>query len=190
MRVGGKSLLLVVVGYAVLIAAFAVAIDRWLHLFEDAVTLETSNLLAREAAALLSERTLGALAAPDGASRTLLRERIHDMTLLSEVVSSITVVDREGKVVASDRRPSGGPAARPDVLFSKAWRPRLLPGSGPRFFQGGDFAVDVPLVEGGQLIGYVEVQFHSERVAGLFGAARRHFLFTAVAGYYIWLAYV
>jgi signal transduction histidine kinase len=181
-RVGGKSLLLVVAGYAVLIAAFAVAIDRWLHLFEDAVTLETSNLLAREAAALLSERTLGALAAPDGASRTLLRERIQDMTLLSEVVSSITVVDREGKVVASDRRPSGGPAARPDVVFSKAWRPQLLPGSGPRFFQGGDFAVDVPLVEGGQLIGYVEVQFHSERVAGLFGAARRHFLLTAVAG--------
>ena len=34
MRVGGKSLLLVVAGYAVLIAAFAVAIDRWLHLFE------------------------------------------------------------------------------------------------------------------------------------------------------------
>jgi signal transduction histidine kinase len=181
-RVGGKSLLLVVAGYAVLIAAFAVAIDRWLHLFEDAVTLETSNLLAREAAALLSERTLGALAAPDGTSRTLLRERIQDMTLLSEVVSSITVVDREGKVVASDRRPSGGPAARPDVVFSKAWRPQLLPGSGPRFFQGGDFAVDVPLVEGGQLIGYVEVQFHSERVAGLFGAARRHFLLTAVAG--------
>jgi signal transduction histidine kinase len=181
-RVGGKSLLLVVVGYAVLIAAFAVAIDRWLHLFEDAVTLETSNLLAREAAALLSERTLGALAAPDGTSRTLLRERIQDMTLLSEVVSSITVVDRDGKVVASDRRPSGGPAARPDLVFSKGWRPQLRPGSGPRFFQGGDFAVAVPLVEGGQLIGYVEVQFHSERVAGLFGAARRHFLFTAVAG--------
>lgn len=182
MRVGIKSLLLVVTGYAVLIAAFAIGIDRWLHLFEDAVTLETSNLLAREAAALLSERTLGALAAPDGTSRTLLRERIHDMTLLSEVVSSITVVDHDGKVVASDRRPSGGPAARPDAVFSKGWRPQLLPGSGPRFFQGGDYAVDVPLVEGSQLIGYVEVQFHSERVAGLFGAARRHFLFTAVAG--------
>ncbi len=182
MRVGGKSLLLVVAGYAVLIAAFAVAIDRWLHLFEDAVTLETSNLLAREAAALLSERTLGALAAPDGTSRALLRERIQDMTLLSEVVSSITVVDRDGKVVASDRRPSGGPAARPDAVFSKGWRPQLRPGGGPRFFQGGDYAVDVPLVETGQLIGYVEVQFHSERVAGLFGAARRHFLLTAVAG--------
>lgn len=182
MRVGGKSLLLVLAGYAVLIVGFAFGIDRWLHLFEDAVTLETSNLLAREAAALLSERTMGALAAPDGTSRTLLRERIQDMTLLSEVVSSITVVDRDGKVVASDRRPSGGPAARPDAVFAKGWKPRLRPGGGPRFFQGGDYAVDVPLVESGQLIGYVEVQFHSERVAGLYGAARRHFVFTAVAG--------
>src|SRR2546426_645361 len=92
MRVGVKSMLLLIAGYAVLITAFALGIDRWLHGFEGAVTLETSHLLAREEAALLSERTLGALAAPDGTSRTLLRERIQDLTLLSEVVSSITAV--------------------------------------------------------------------------------------------------
>src|SRR6266571_687239 len=112
MRVGVKSMLLLIAGYAVLITAFALGIDRWLHGFEDAVTLETSHLLAREEAALLSERTLEALAAPDGASRTLLRERIEDLTLLSEVVSSVTVVDREGKVVASDQRPAGEPEER------------------------------------------------------------------------------
>src|SRR2546427_11632255 len=106
MRVGVKSMLLLIAGYAVLITAFAVAIDRWLHLFEDAVTLETSNLLAREAAALLSERTLGALAAPDGTSRTLLRERLQDMTLLSEAVSSITVVDRDRQAAGSARSPA------------------------------------------------------------------------------------
>lgn len=182
MRVGVKSMLLLIAGYAVLITLFALGIDRWLHSFEDAVTLETSHLLAREEAAILSERTLGALAAPDGTSRTLLRERIQDLTLLSEVVSSITVVDREGKVVASDQRPTGEAAVRPDALFAKGWKPKLRPGAGPRFFQGGDYAVELPLVENRQLVGYMEVEFHSERVAGLFGAARRHLLVAAVAG--------
>lgn len=42
MRVGVKGMLLLVAGYAVLIAAFAVGIDRWLHDFEDSVTLTTS----------------------------------------------------------------------------------------------------------------------------------------------------
>ncbi len=85
-------------------------------------------------------------------------------------------------MVASDQRPAGEPAARPDALFAKGWKPQLRPGPGPRFFQGGDYAVAVPLVENGQLVGYMEVEFHSERVAGLFGAARRHLLLAAVAG--------
>src|SRR6266496_3725936 len=51
MRVGVKSMLLLIAGYAVLITAFALGIDRWLHGFEDEVTLETSHLLAREEAA-------------------------------------------------------------------------------------------------------------------------------------------
>lgn len=182
MRVGVKGMALIVTVYALLIATFAVAVNRWLRDFENAATIETSHLLAREQAGLLSARTLGALAAPDGRSRALLRERIEDLTLLSEVVSSITVVDEQGKVVASDSKPGGVALARPDQVFAAGWRPQLRPGDGPRFLQGGDFAVAVPFVENLRLIGYVEVGFHSERVARLFGTARRHLLAVAVAG--------
>lgn len=139
-------------------------------------------MLAREQAALLSERTFGAFAAPDGKSRKLLRERIEDFTLLSEVVSSITVVDRDGLVVASDRKETGVRATLPQHVFAKGLSPQLLPGGGPRFFRGGDYAIAVPLVEHGQLIGYVEVDLHSQSVAGLFGAARRHLFLAAVGG--------
>lgn len=182
MRVGVKGMLILVAGYTVLIGAFAVGIDRWLHDFEDSITLSTSQLLAREQAALLSERTLGAFAAPDGKSRKLLRERIEDFTLLSEVVSSITVVDRDGLVVASDKKPTGERAPIPKQVFAQGLTPQLLRGGWPRFFRGGDYAIAVPLVEQGQLIGYVEVDLHSQSVAGLFGAARRHLFLAAVAG--------
>ena len=83
MRVGVKGMALIVTVYALLIATFAAAVNRWLHDFENAATLETSHLLAREQAGLLSERTLGALAAPDGRSRALLRERDRKSTRLN-----------------------------------------------------------------------------------------------------------
>jgi signal transduction histidine kinase len=181
MRLGVKGMLLILTGYAVLILAFALVIDRWLHSFEETVTLETSRLLAREQAALLSERSFAALQTRDSGLRVLLRQRLEDMTLLSEVVSSITVVDREGRIVASDRSPPGGRAVKPEELFAGGRDPVVRTGQGG-FLRGGDYSVAVPLVESGRLLGYVDVELKSERVSGLFGQARRQFLIAAVSG--------
>ena len=74
MRLGLKSMLLMVGGYCLLIGAFAFGVDRWLRAFENEVALQTASLLARETAALLSERTYAALLAPDAQARALLRE--------------------------------------------------------------------------------------------------------------------
>jgi signal transduction histidine kinase len=181
-RLDVKSMILLVGGYAVLITAFAAGIDRWLHGFENAVVLETARLVAREQAALLSDWSFGALERPDAKSRAMLRTRIEDLTQLSEVVASITVVDRAGFVVASDTQPAGRQALRPDVLFADGRRVRPRPTAASRFFQGGDYAIDVPLVEKDELVGYVEVELQSRRVSGLYLAARRQMLIAAVAG--------
>jgi len=182
MRIGIKNMLLIMTGYAVLIVAFALGIDRWLHNFEDTATQETVHLLAREQAALLSERTFAALQAPDGTSRTLLRRRLEDMILLSDMVSSISVVDREGRILASDQPIDGRTAPRPDTLFASHREIRRMPGGAGGFFHGGDYAVAVPLVENDDLVGYVNVEFHSEHLTHLFGAARQQMLTAAVAG--------
>jgi signal transduction histidine kinase len=182
MRLGMKSMLLMVVGYVVLIAAFAFGTDRFLRGFEEAMTRETASLIARETTALLSERSMSALAAPDGVSRALLRDRIQDLTLLSEAVSSISVVDREGRVVASDRAAPGTITLKPSVLFPDGGAARARRGELSRFFAGGEYAVDVPLFDAGALVGYVEVEILSRRLAGLFSAARRQLLIGAVAG--------
>lgn len=181
-RLDVKSLILLVGGYAVLITAFAAGIDRWLHGFESAVVLETARLVAREQAALLSDWSFGALERPDARSRAMLRTRIEDLTQLSEVVSSITVVDRDGLVVASDTQRTGLQALRPDVVFADGRRVRPRPAPAARFFQGGDYAIDVPLVQKDELVGYVEVELQSRRVSGLYLAARRQMLIAAVAG--------
>ena len=175
-------MLFLVAGYGVLVTGFALGIDRWLHAFEDTAVLETSRLIAQEQAGLLNDRSLGALQMPDGRSRALLRQRIQDLTLLSEIVSSISVMDKDGRVVASDRRPTGQRAATATALFGDRLEVRPRPGTSTRFLQGGEYVLDVPLVERGQLVGYVEIDLESRRVSGLFRSARRQLLVLALAG--------
>jgi signal transduction histidine kinase len=182
MRLGMTSMLLMVVGYAILIAAFALGVDRFLRGFEETITGETAALIARETTALVSERSLGALEAPGGVARTRLRDRIQDLTLLSEVVSSITVVDKNGQVVASDRNPPPVSAEAPARLFPEAADARARRAGQPRFLAGGKYAVDVPLIDAGAVVGYVDVEVYSRRVEGLFVSARRQLLIGAVAG--------
>jgi signal transduction histidine kinase len=182
MRLGAKSMLLLLAAYASAILAFAVGVDRWLHGFADGAALETSRLLARENAAILSERTIGAFEAPDEKSRALLRARIEDLVLLSEVVRSITVVDGEGRVIASDRPPTDQRFETPAALFASGWKvqPRRHDDTG--FLRGGNYAVDVPVVRGDDLVGYVEIEIRSRSLEELFARARQHLTIAAVIG--------
>ncbi len=183
MRLGVKATLLLAVGYALLMVAFALGVDRWLRSFEEATTNETVRLLAREQAAILSERTYEALLVPDGVSRERLRSRVEDVVLMSEVLSSITIVDGQGKVVVSDRWPTGHPFPAPGTLFPSGRRDvRAEPLSERPFFRGGDYAVYLPFEGDGRAIGYVRMDFHSDRVADLYGHARRQLLTLALLG--------
>jgi two-component system sensor histidine kinase AtoS len=182
MRLGVKSTLLMVAAYSLLIGAFGYIVDRWLHGFEDTVVLETLKLLAREKTALLSERALGALAANDDHSSALLRERIEDLSLLTEFPSSITVVNAGGKVVASDRVGAGRTAATVAALFGTSAEVRVKTAGAPRFFEGREYVVEVPLVEGGRVAGYIEVEFPRSSAGRWFETARRQLLVAALLG--------
>jgi signal transduction histidine kinase len=182
MRLGVKATLLLAAGYALLMVAFALGVDRWVRSFEEATTSETVRLLAREQAAILSERTYEALLVADGPSRARLRERVEDVVLMSEVLSSMTVVDEQGKVVASDRWPTGHRFPPPGALFPRSRDIRAEPLTDRPFFGGGDYAVSLPFEQDGRAIGYVRMDFHSDRVADLYGHARRQLLALALLG--------
>jgi signal transduction histidine kinase len=174
-------MLLMLAAYALLIGAFGIIIDRWLHGFEDTVVLETLKLLSREKAALLSERALGAFVADDLTSFASLQERIEDLALLTEFPSSITVVSAQGKIVASDRRSVGQMTSGALALFGSDPEIRVKPGI-TRFLQGREYGFLVPIVEGGKIAGYVEVDFPRQNVVRLFEAARRQLLIGALLG--------
>jgi two-component system, sensor histidine kinase FlrB len=182
MRLGVKASLLLSAGYVLLLAAFALGVDRWLGAFEEATTAETVRLLAREQAGILSERTYEALLVPDGASHRRLRERVEDVLLLSGIVKSVTVVDADGRVVASDRWRVGEAFPTPEAVFGASRELRADPLTDRAFFGGGDYAVSIPFPEGDRLVGYVRMDLHSGRVADLYRDARRRLVVLALLG--------
>jgi len=181
MRLGIKSTLLLLSGYAVLVAAFALGVDRWLRGFENVVIAHSARLVAGEKVALLSDRSTEALLLGDAGSRTRLHERIADVALLSDVVSSISVMDAQGRVVASDHWPVGQARPAPAAVFGEG-RPDVRARGPERFLEGGDYMVDLPLLQDGRFLGYVEIALHDERLAGLYREARRRLLLATIAG--------
>lgn len=172
MKLGLKGALGLVAAHLALFIALAVGLERTLRSLEEDLATDTVRLLAREQASLVFERSVAALQHPDVDSRRRLHERIEDLTVLSEVVTALAVVDAKGRLVASET-PEGrsrfAPAAQ---LFGDPPLSRLE-ASGPRsFLRGGDYTVLVPLVEKGELAGYLRVGLHSERIASLFEQGR------------------
>ena len=182
MKLGLKSTLGVLAGYLLLMAAFALGMDHWLRSLEERLSADTVRLLAREQANLIVERSLETLKYPDAGSQQRLRQRIQDLTLLSEVVSSLAVVDRDGQVVASDD-PDLGPRLSPaSALFGHPPLARMeLSGRGS-FLQGGTHTVVLPLTEGAEVVGYLRLVLHNDEVASLYRQGRAQLLGLALLG--------
>ncbi|HET7293282.1 MAG TPA: HAMP domain-containing sensor histidine kinase [Vicinamibacteria bacterium] len=181
MSLGIKTTLLAIAVYAALLTALAWSLARGLASLDARAAGETIGLIARERAAPLVEYTLGVFQMPDETARRLLREKIEDVMTLSELLSAVNIVDREGQVLASDR-PVTGPRFRPEALFGA--RPpevKVEPSPSP-WLHGGDYVAYVPIVERGALLGYVELAFHHQEIAALYGQARRRLLSAAMAG--------
>lgn len=183
MRLSTKSTLLLFSGYILLMGAVALGLDHWLHDVERALTAETVRMLAREGTALMVDRIYSVLEIPDARSRTLLRERIQDLVLLSEVVASFVVVDEKGRVFGDDG--GAGPATmpRPAEVFAHGHEVRAVPLAPDSFFSGGDYVVFLPLEDKQRLVGYVRVEFHSTRIVALYANARQEFLRISALGF-------
>jgi len=181
-RLGLRSALGLAVAHLVLMAALALGLEGTLRSLEEELNANTVRLLAREQANLVFERSVAALQYPDADSRRRLHERIQDLTVLSEVVTSLAVVDAEGHEVASEAtngRKRYLPAAQ---LFANPPVSRLETGRRRPFLRGGDYVVLVPLVEAGRLAGYLRVGLHSDRIAALYDQSRSRLVALIVLG--------
>jgi signal transduction histidine kinase len=182
MRLGVKLSLLLLAGYGVLVGVFAWGLDRWLRLFDAVITHETVGLLAREKGAEISERMFEALHVADEISQRRLRERIEDAVSLSELLTSLAVVDAGGRVVASDQLPTGQQLTPPRELFASAQVVKAEPLSLRPLFDGGEYVVYLPAVDQGRMLGYLRLTFDRSGVKDLYGTARRRLVAVAVVG--------
>jgi len=154
--------------YLGLLVLVALEVDRSLGVLERQLSSDTVEVLAREHANLVVERSIETLRDRSPGARRRLNERIEDLTALSQVVTSLAVVDRTGRVVASDEP---GPQPESPAVFGSPPQPRLARRA-TALLGGGEYVVLVPLVEGGELVGHLRVSLHSDRVATLYQQSR------------------
>ena len=182
MKLGLKSALALAAAHLVLVVALAVGVERSLRSLEETLSADTVRLLAREQANLVFERSVAALRYPDADSRRRLHERIEDLTVLSEVVTSLAVVDAAGRVVASEVPEGRGRFAPAAQLFGDPPLSRLELSGRRSFMRGGDYVVLVPLVEGDGVAGYLRVGLHSDRIASLYEQGRSRLVALVILG--------
>ncbi len=182
MRLGLKSALGLAAAYLVLVAALSVVLERSLRSLEETLSADTVRLLASEQANLVFERSVAALRHPGAASRRRLQERIEDLTMLSEVVTSLVLVDAGGRVVASEGPEGRGRFPAAAQLFAAPPVSRLEVSGRRSFMRGGDYVVLVPLVEKGAVAGYLRVGLHSDRIASLYEQGRSRLVALVILG--------
>ena len=181
MRLGFKSTLGLLIGYLALIAAFGLGVDHWLRTLEESMCAGTVRLLAREQSNLIVERSLETIAFGDQAAQRRLRERIQDLTLLSQVVASATVVARDGRVVASDD-PQIGSRLPPVSSLGDPPQARVEPARERSFLRGGDYTALLPLVQGDEVAGYLRLVLHDRELASLYQTGRFRLLGLSTLG--------
>src|SRR5438105_1918932 len=162
MRLALRNALFLVTAYAGVLLLLAGVVVLQLLTLQASVQKETARLFAREVAGALTEPSLDRLLQADPEARQSLKTLIEQLTRRSQVVSSISVVDRRGRVVASDTRPVGSRLPAPDRIFGTNRMRYATIGSWP--FTSGLYELSVPLVLRGERVGYLQIRLQSNRV--------------------------
>jgi len=163
MRLAVKNTLFLLAGYGAILLVLAGFAVFQLLMLEARVQKDTARLFAREVAGALTEPSLDRLLEADRETRQNLKTLIEQLTRSSQVVTSISVVDRTGRVVASDERIVGERRPTPDELLGP--RPGgLFVTFGRLPFASGSYELLVPLVRRGERVGYLQIHLQSRSV--------------------------
>jgi signal transduction histidine kinase len=163
MRLALKNTLFLFAGYAALLLVLAAVAVFQLLLLEARVQKDTARLFAREVAGALTEPSLDRLLQADAEARQNLKTLIEQLTRNSQVVSSISVVDARGRVVASDQPTVGERRPTPEELLGPNRRGRFVT-FGQLPFASGSYELQVPLVRRGEPVGYLQIGLESRSV--------------------------
>lgn len=166
MRLALKNTLFLLGGYAAVLLVLAGVAGFQLMVLQANVQKETARLFAREVAGALAEPSLDRLLQADLEARQSLKTLIEQLTRNSQVVTSISVVDRNGRVVASDSGTVTTRQKTPDEFFGASRAMRFIT-FGRLPFSAGSYELVVPLTQRGERVGYVRIHLQSQSVADM-----------------------
>lgn len=180
MRLVTKAAIVLFVLYVGFVAGMAYWMERSVRSVSRSMLKTTARLIGNDIAAVISKSAIEELRLGDSDSRLRLEQTIQDITSRSEVVSSVSVVDSTGKVVASDEMEVGRQVADPDLIFpalghSDFGEPGLIR-------QGDAYYIFVPLLDRKKIVGYLRLALNSEPFTVVYSRARRDFLVAGLSG--------
>ncbi len=168
-------------GFFLFVLAALVALQVYeLRSYAGAVQQDTARWIARELSFLVAKPDLEKLLLGDPAANEAARAAIVAAAGASEKITSISVVNREGRVVASDRLPIGRRLERPGRLFAgDPGRPFALSTDALR---GSRYVTAVPITKQGEILGYLRVALDSRKIAALNRLSLMRLLVVASSG--------
>ncbi len=182
MRIAVKSTLILLMLYLAIMAALAFWVERDLRHTAGRIMLDTARLLGKELEGALHEPIMDALRQRNSKAPLALRETVETMGERSDIVTSINVVDAEGKVIASDDETVIGKRFPVPIEVFAGEREIKLASSFDRPFSPGRHIPRIPLSEDGELLGYLQLTLSNQPIAELYDQAYSLLMLTALAG--------
>jgi signal transduction histidine kinase len=182
MKIAIKSMLLLLVFYLFMLGLIVIWIQSDLRTAAKGVMEDTALLIGRQVNAALHEVVMERLLSGDPQTRATLKKTVETTRERSTLVTSIDVLDAQGKVVASDDENQLGrryPNAR--ELFAEERAPRTL-STFDKWFSLGKHTLFIPLTQQGELLGYLRMSLDNQPIAALFDQVYARLLIVALLG--------
>lgn len=183
MRLVLKNVVILFLAYAILI----IGVGYWLgasrlrsesDLIEEALTL-----VGREKAVALDQAIRDAQQPTNLLGDAPLRHGIETILATSEIVKAVTVVDADGRVLASDLLPAGAQLSRPSAVFRNMKKPEAFAEPRKRLNREAQYVLYLPLEQRpGALTGYLQITFESPRIKEVAHALNTRLIRDAVIG--------
>lgn len=177
-----RSTLYLAIIYIALTMAFGWWMEKQFRSATRGVMADTAALIGREVSDALHDVSIDQLIGGDHAARARLRAAIGYTARQSAVLSGLSVVDREGRVVASENSQlQGQHLAKPKDVFAQDQKPHLISSfAGP--FDLGTYLLLTPVFNNNALVGYIQMNVNNRSMGRFYEGIYWRLLLFALVG--------
>lgn len=182
MNAATRSTLYLAAIYIALTAALGWWMETQFRSATRGVMADTAALIGREVSGALHDVSIDQLIGGDHATRARLRAAIGYTARQSAVLSGLSVVDRDGRVVASENNTLlGAHLAKPKDIFAQDQKPHLISSyAGP--FDPGTHLLLTPVFNNNALVGYIQMNVNNRSMGRFYEGIYWRLLLFAVVG--------